>query len=278
MQPCDLTTPPSLPEKPAARRRVRQTLAGYEGTDIHHTLALPAGWDPGWRESGARYPVLIEYTGNLHPASGSTGEIEDANLGYGLSAGASWIWVVLPCVDPVQGRNAVTWWGDRDATVAYCLEAVHHVHRTYGGDAGSTLICGFSRGAIAASHIGLADDEIASLWCGFYGHDNFDGLRTTWPYQGCDALAAARRLQRLRDRPVLVSCARSLPQLLPLQQYLETTPAASRLTFIEAPVADLFEVPGEIRHVHTDLWLHKPSPARERARAWLGALRQDYSG
>ncbi len=269
MPPCDLSTPRVTDGKPAAGRRVREVLAGSEHTDVHHCLFLPVDWDPRWRSTGARYPVMVEYTGNYYPSSGSTGRIQDANLGYGLSGGAGWIWVVLPCVDTAKGRNEVTWWGDRDATVDYCVTAVHHVHSEYGGDPNNTVICGFSRGAIAASHIGLATEEIAALWRGFVAHDNFDGYITTWPYEGCDAASAATRLRRLGDRPVLVTCGATLPHRASLETYLTALPGPDQPTFVPAPVAELFSVPHEIPHVHTDLWLHKSSPQRNQVRASL---------
>jgi hypothetical protein len=64
------------------------------------------------------------------------------------------------------------------------------------------FICGFSRGAIAASYIGLADDEIAALWKGMITHDHFDGDHK-WNYPESDQKSALVRLARLKGRPVL---------------------------------------------------------------------------
>jgi len=49
--------------------------------------------------------------------------------------------------------------------------------RHYGGDPENVLLCGFSRGAIAVSFIGLHDDEVSQLWSAFMTHDHFDGVR-----------------------------------------------------------------------------------------------------
>jgi hypothetical protein len=46
------------------------------------------------------------------------------------------------------------------------------------------FIAGFSRGAIACNFIGLRDDEIASLWCGFVVHSHYEGVRD-WPGSDC---------------------------------------------------------------------------------------------
>ena len=69
-------------EKPAAGRRVRQVAPEYKGTDVYHSLYLPVDWEPG-----GKFPVIVEYTGNKAPFCNSTGEVKDANLGYGMSGG-----------------------------------------------------------------------------------------------------------------------------------------------------------------------------------------------
>lgn len=129
------------------------------GTGLYHSLFLPPGWKPG-----SRYPVIVEYTGNRYPPTCSTGRVEDACLGYGLSAGRESIWVVLPFVDSGQMKQALTWWGDAGATVQYCKKAVRMICDHYGGDRDRMVLCGFSRGAIAVNYISLSDDEISSLW------------------------------------------------------------------------------------------------------------------
>ena len=95
-------------EPPAAGRRVRQVAPEYEGTAVYHSLYLPTGWKPG-----KRYPVIVEYTGNKFPPGKGSGEVKDANRGYGLTGGKGFLWVVMPYVQKGGKENAVTWWGDR---------------------------------------------------------------------------------------------------------------------------------------------------------------------
>ena len=92
-KPADLVTPAMTLDEPGAGRRVRQVAPEYQGTDVYHALYLPTDWVPD-----RKYPVLIEYTGNKFPACGSTGEVKDANLGFGLSGGTDFIWVSLPYI------------------------------------------------------------------------------------------------------------------------------------------------------------------------------------
>jgi len=179
----DLPLPPIANGHPSAGRRAIVIAPEYAGTQVQHLVALPDDWSPAARAQGRRWPVIVEYTGNLHPASGSTGEVEGAALGYGLSRGQA-IWVVLPYVSLDHQRNEVTWWGDVVATVAYAKRQVPQFCAAYGGDERQVLLCGFSRGAIAVSFLGLHDDEVAKLWCGFWAHDHFDGARLGRPSVG----------------------------------------------------------------------------------------------
>ncbi|MBN2449551.1 MAG: hypothetical protein JXR77_04140 [Lentisphaeria bacterium] len=256
-----LVTPSMTDDDPAPGRRVRQVAPEYRGTEVHHALYLPVDWRPG-----GRYPVLVEYTGNLFPACGSTGRVEDANLGYGLTGGRRFLWMVLPCVEKGRTRNAVTWWGDREATVAYCKANLPRLCREFGGDPDNVFLCGFSRGAIAVSYIGLADAEIAALWKGFLTHDHFDGQRP-WPYPESDRDSALRRLARLHGRPVLVCNAGLTPAM---KEYLEPHQDLARFAFLDIPVSRIFRIPeGKVIHPHTDLWMCKDSPSRRQAREWL---------
>ncbi|MEZ6088484.1 MAG: hypothetical protein R3C05_10755 [Pirellulaceae bacterium] len=252
----DLNTPDMTDQQPAAGLRVRQVAPEYAGTDVYHALYLPVDWRPN-----GTYPVIVEYTGNKWSACGSTGEVKDANLGYGMSGGRGFIWVCMPYVEQGGTRNAVTWWGDRQATVDYCKVNLPRICNRFGGDMDNVFICGFSRGAIATSYIGLADDEIASFWKGMFTHDHFDGQRT-WGYADSDRPSALKRLARLRGRPVLV-CGESA-------DYLEGHRELATFTFLKVPVSELFSIPeGQVIHPHTDRWMHKDSQYRRQARAWL---------
>ena len=257
----DLVSPVMTDEAPAAGKRVRQVAVEYEGTLVHHALYLPADWKPN-----GKYPVIVEYTGNKWALCNSTGKVEDANLGFGMSGGRGFIWVSMPYVGETARENAVTWWGDRQLTVDYCKVNVPRICETFGGDPENVFICGFSRGAIGASYIGLADDEIASLWKGFFTHDHFDGERG-WAYPQSDRASALLRLARLNGRPVLVC---STTASLIRDQYLIHHPGLGEFTFLDVPTHLLFNIPeGDVIHPHTDLWMHKESEFRRQAQAWI---------
>jgi len=252
----DLVTPAMTDDEPGPGRRVRQVAAEYEGTKVYHALYLPVDW-----EAGGRYPVLIEYTGNKYEKSGSSGEVRDANLGYGLTGGTGFIWVSMPYIAEGGRENALTWWGDRQATVDYCKINVPRICEQFGGDPESIFICGFSRGAIAVSYIGLADDEIAAMWKGMFTHDHFDGDRS-WKYPESDRASALVRLARLKGRPVLASGEGT--------DFLRQYPELAEFTFLRPQVAKIFDIPeGIVVHPHTDLWMHRHSRHRETARQWL---------
>jgi hypothetical protein len=179
---------------PVAGQRVAVTPPEYAGTEVHHLVALPNDWSRDRAARGQRWPVIVEYTGNFHPASGSTGKIEGAALGYGLSRGTA-IWIVLPYVATDHRHNEITWWGDLTATVAYAKTQLPRICEEFGGDPQRVLLCGFSRGAIAVSLIGLHDDEIAALWCGFW--------RTTTSTARASGAArrGARRSRVIKPKP-----------------------------------------------------------------------------
>ena len=146
----DLVVPDASDGTPAAGTRVRQQNPGYDGWDLYHVLYLPPDW-----KAGGRYPVLVEYPGNggYQNALGDrcTGRVEDCKLGFGISGGRGMIWVCLPFVDPKTRQHALKWWGDADATAAYCRQTVHRICTEYGGDREAVILTGFSRGAIACS-------------------------------------------------------------------------------------------------------------------------------
>ncbi len=256
-----LVTPAMTNDEPGPGRRVRQTAPEYAGTDVHHALYLPVDWKPS-----GKHPVMVEYTGNYFPKCGSTGEVADANLGYGLTGGRRFIWVVMPYVEKGRQKNAITWWGDKQATVEYGKTNLPRICKQFAGDVDNIFICGFSRGAIAANYIGLADDEIARFWKGFITHDHYDGVRE-WPYPGSDRAAALVRLKRLQGRPQLI-CDSGASRAT--KAYLKPYMHLGRFTFLDVPVRRIFNIPdGKIIHPHTDLWMCKDSPYRRQARAWL---------
>jgi len=272
--PSDITIPELSDGPAAAGKRIKQTNPGYEGWDLHHTLYLPTDWKPpmpgatvGNALRGvprAAYPVIVEYPGNggYKNALGDvcTGRPEDCKLGYGLSGGKGFIWVCLPFVNPVEKKHALTWWGDADATAAYCVQTVRRVCDEYGGDPSAAVLTGFSRGAIACNYIGLRNDEIAKLWCAMLPHSHYDGVRK-WPYADSDAASAIARLKRLSSRPQFISHETSVDAT---REFLRQQAPDGNFTFLALPYPN-----------HSDEWVLKDIPERAQVRDWLtGVIEQ----
>ena len=245
--PTDLSLPVVVEGAPTPGKRVRRTLSGYESGSVHHLLYLPVDWKPG-----GRFPVVVEYAGNRW--RNSPGTVEGSHLGYGLSGGRGVIWACLPFVDTEKQKNARRWWGDLDATVDYCRRVVRRICEQWGGDESAVFIAGFSRGAIACNYIGLHDDGIASLWRGFICHSHYDGVRN-WPYDDSGRVAAAKRLERLGDRPQFISHEGSTAAT---ERYLNRVYPEGNFTFLALPFPD-----------HTDTWVMRDLPARETLRRWF---------
>lgn len=248
--PADLVVPPVTQGEPALGKRVRQFNQGYEGSDVYHLLYMPTDW-----QKGKTYPVIVEYAGNKYETS--LGTVEGSSLGFGISGGKGVIWICMPFVDKTHRRNAVTWWGDVDATVAYCKSTVRRTCREYGGDPNRIILAGFSRGAIACNYIGLRDDEIASLWCGFICHSHYDGVLDAWPYADKDHDSALARLKRLGDRPQFISDGGE-EAVAATRTYLEGVYPSGNFTFLT----------GGFRE-HTDAWVLRDIPARLTIRDWF---------
>jgi hypothetical protein len=238
----------------------------YKGTQVYHSLYLPTDWKPG-----GKYPVIVEYTGNKFPPGQGSGEVRDANLGYGLSGGTGFIWVVMPYLQKGGKENAVTWWGDRQATIAYCKTNLPRICGEFGGDPENVILCGFSRGAIAAGYLGMADEEIAGLWKAVYTHDHFDGHRQ-WGYAEDDRASALKRLARLKGRPVLVSGEHGHASRL-REEFLKDHLDLAGFTFLDIPIREILPIPeAPYFHPHTDLWMHRESVQRDKVRAWLARV------
>lgn len=255
----DLVVPEARAVAPAAGVRSVQTSADWVGTAVHHTLFLPVDW-----EAGKRFPVLVEYAGNggYRNAFGdvSEGTVEGCRLGYGLSGGRGFIWLCLPFVEvlPEGKRNAGKWWGDLAETKRYCLATVREVCARYGGDERAVVFCGFSRGSIAANHLGLHDDEIAGLWRAFVCHSHYDGVSERWPYAGADRASALARLRRLGGRPQFISHEGSTRAT---EEWLRGTGIEGRWTFVAIPFRN-----------HSPDWVLRDVTARREARAWLAEV------
>jgi hypothetical protein len=267
-----LSAPVLSKGKPAAGRLVAITAPEYVGTGVFHTLYLPNSWKKG----GERLPLIFEYTGNYFPKSGSTGEVEGAGLGYGLSGG-QFIWVSLPYVSEDGRDNEVTWWGDEDATVEYAKVNVPRIIEEYGADSKAVFLCGFSRGAIGVNYLGLHDDEVAKLWTAFITHDHFDGVKewgiTSWgsPLDKYRA-GAAERLKRVEGRPYLV-CQNG--DKYGSEVFVRSVlGSANNFTFNNLSTSEIF---GSFPHplakaAHTDFWAYLPSKYRTRAWEWMNTV------
>ena len=265
----DLTLPPLTDQGTQPGKRAAVTAPEYAGTKVHHLIALPDDWTPDWQAKGKRWPVIAEYTGNYFPTSGSTGEVEGAALGYGLARGRA-IWVVLPYVAKDRTKNERTWWGDIDATVGYAKANLPRICAEFGGDPGKVVLCGFSRGAIGVSFLGLHDDEVAKLWCGLWAHDHFDGMLEWKGHAWGSPLARYReeatvRLRRLAGRPLLVSQAGA-----ETKKFVASV-APTNVDYLNVDMTALFGTfPNDfVKHPHNDRWPLRDGPATEAARAWF---------
>jgi hypothetical protein len=158
--------PDILRDPPAPGRRVYQQLPDWKKTSVTHVLTLPREWQPG-----AKYPVIVEYTGNVfyHKFCHSTGTTNQGTMAYGLARGEQFITLNLPFISVDGQREQIDGWGDIDKTADYCVAAVRAVCEQFGGDAGAVFFVGFSRGEYAANYLALRDDRIAALWRGFVG-------------------------------------------------------------------------------------------------------------
>lgn len=244
---------------PGAGKRVAQTTMGWNGTSVHHALYLPTDWVPG-----SVFPVLVEYPGNGNYRNKfgdvSTGRVEDGNLGYGISGGKGFIWVVMPFVEVAgaQKQNAALWWGDVNETKRYCTTTVKEVCSHYGGDPGKVVLCGFSRGSIACNYIGLHDDSIAAIWKAFICHSHYDGVNEKWPYADASRAAALARLGRLDGRPQFISHEGSVEAT---ESWLKLSGLKGGWTFEAIPFRN-----------HSDQWVLRDLPARRKLREWLSGV------
>ena len=241
----------------------------YAGTDVHHMIYLPVNYD-----QVRKCPVIVELTGNYSPAAGSTGTVEGARLGYSLSLGRDFIWVVLPYVSSNHTQNEVTWWGDHKATAAYARTVLPRIIQQYKGDSNAVILCGFSRGAIGVSYVGLQDDQTAALWSAFFTHDHFDGEREWAGLAWGRPLVKYReeavvRLGRVGGRPWYVSYNRSTDGVL---NFLNSSGLpVTNFTFAPIPMNQIFtEIPNQWFYgSHNDVWPIFDTPYGFAARQWI---------
>lgn len=253
----DLFLPKVENVAPEAGKRVKLQLTEYKNTELYHLLYLPTNW-----QQGKKYPLIVEFAGNGPYESKygdkSSGEVESSQLGYGLSAGKDFIWLCLPYVSKDKQQNQRKWWGDRQATIDYCIEAVFEVTQKYNGDAKNTVLCGFSRGSIACNYIGLANDEVAKLWSAFLCYSHYDGVRR-WNYFESDKKSALKRFSRLNNRPQFIIMEDNWNR--ETKQFLKEHLEKPNLTFVDL----------EFRN-HNSSWVMRKTKERVQARKWLKSV------
>jgi hypothetical protein len=257
--PMDLEVPRVEESPPKAGKRVVTVTRGWEQTNVRHLIYLPTDWQPE-----KVHPVMIEYPGNggyrNELGDVSDGTTSSCMLGYGLTEGKKCIWICLPFVEVTkdnQKQNCSVWWGDVEQTKRYCKETVKEVCDRFGGDESRVVLCGFSRGAIACNFIGLHDDEISSLWCGFFCHSHYDGVRA-WPYPGSDMESARSRLGRLKGRPQWISHEMDVTDT---DRFIRVSGIEGSVTVVPIPYPN-----------HSATWILRDLPERVRAREWLARV------
>lgn len=201
--PADLVNPTIGVGSPQPGITVLETLPNYSGTEVAHSLYLPVDWIPG-----KLFPVMVEYLGNTSRVRDNKG------IGYGLTGGKGFIWVVLPFINKDHTKDVDWWWGDVEATIAYAKEAVPLICRQWGGDKSKVILTGYSRGAIACNYIGLHDDEFAKLWKAMVPVSHYDDGHISWGMTTEEQCHAPERLRRLGKKPQLI-CGEycTVPQL-----------------------------------------------------------------
>lgn len=255
----DIEVPPMVRREATAGRRVESVTAGWEHTLVRHALYLPRDWTPG-----KKLPILVEFPGNggyrNRLGDVSDGSVEGCLLGYGLSGGEGLIWVCIPFIEITSDgtkRNCTTWWGDVEETKKYCLATLRDIGKRFDGDETRTVLCGFSRGAIACHYIGLHDEEIAKVWRAFFCHSHYDGVRR-WGYRDSDEVSANQRLRRLGGRDVWISHEGSI---VDTQNYISRSGVDAPFTFVSIPYAN-----------HNAAWVLRDIPERKLAREWVAKV------
>jgi hypothetical protein len=281
MIPADLKNPAITNGEPSPGKMVLQSLPAYAETQLAHTVYLPTNW-----VAGKRFPVLIEYLGNRIRVR------DNNNIGYAISGGKDFIWVVLPFVSADGKSDVDWWWGDLNSTVAYAKEVIPAICQKWSGDPSQVILTGYSRGAIACNYIGLHDDDIAKLWRAMIPVSHYDDAHTAWGMTPEAQSRAPERLRRLGKTPQLIcgeyssrSARGSDTKLLEGIKLKSLTSFAAAKTGLG--LEPLTEIEGTRQFVsrhhpqgnllfinlpwvnHTPSVLHRDTPERRRLRDWL---------
>lgn len=240
--------PPLTDGEPAPGAFVRVVAPGYEGTGVYHGVYLPPDWTPG-----RRYPVIVESPCNTYGAF--TGKVEDTRLGYHIAGCRNYVWIVLPYLK--NQANLDYGWGELDTNLEYWQTNIPRTLAAVGGDPGAVIVGGFSRGAIGASYVGLANDTIADAWLGFLLHSHADVVSNLTPDGGA---GSATRMARIAGRASLLSWGGDGDGGM-----ANSVKGAALLTSFGYPVSTL-EVP---KVGHTDAWSIDDEASRIAAQTWL---------
>jgi predicted esterase len=192
--------------KPSPGLRVRVNPREYAGEPVYYTLYLPTEWTPS-----KKWPLVVEFPGNRYhvPEEGIyPGTVEECRMGFDLTRGVGSVWLTI---SPISYKcsprvNAPVWWGGagpedpegQKIALVHLKLALARTIPAYSIDPKKVVGVGFSRGAVALGYLGLADDEIARVWAGFWAHSQFDGVGFTSDPTGA-------RLKRLGKRPVMLT-------------------------------------------------------------------------
>jgi len=287
----DLFTPPMSKSPPGPGRRVAATTPGWPA-EAYHAVYLPPEWTNASSSAsagGRRFPLIVELAGNGPWQSPfgdvSLGRPEGSNLGFGITGGVSAVWISVPMLTS-GGEFVETWWwgcppvapftGDPPVTtgagaghcggacnttaaVRFLADTVRFALTAYNGDPGRVVIAGFSRGAVGVNYLGLADEDVASLWAGSIAYAHYDGqpMDAGNPYPNPAPPASYDRLRRLGPRPQYI-VAELNGSLVETQPYIEQSGVAVNATFAETGFCN-----------HNDAWILRPSPARIALRSWF---------
>jgi hypothetical protein len=284
----DLFTPPMSTSAPGPGRRVAATTPGWPAA-AYHAVYLPSDWSNV--STAPLLPLIVELSGNGPWASPygdeSLGRPEGSNLGFGITAGVGAVWVSVPMLTAGGDFVETWWWGcpavppftgsppvttgagaghcgalcNTTAAVRFLADTVRHATRAYRADPARVVIAGFSRGAVGVNYLGLADDDVASLWAASIAYAHYDGqpMDAKNPYPNAGPPASYDRLRRLGRRPqyVVAELNGSLTETAP---YINASGVAVNATFAETGFCN-----------HNDAWTLRPSPARDALRAWFWA-------
>ena len=114
---------------------------------------------------------------------------------------------------------------------------------------------------MGVNYLGLADDDVASLWAASIAYAHYDGqpMDAKNPYPNAGPPASYDRLRRLGQRPqyIVAELNGSLTETAP---YINASGVAVNATFAETGFCN-----------HNDAWTLRPSPARDALRAWFWA-------